>query len=116
MAVSKAVHLRRPALRVTWTPPQSDGAITQYQVQYRGGRTSWRAVSPVTSRSNASTVLQALTSGTAYQVRIRAVSAIGNGEWSTVGSQTTYMSELSNELKVAFSQYDVMCVEQLSEL
>ena len=99
MAVSKAVHLRRPALRVTWTPPQSDGAITQYQVQYRRGRTSWRAVSPVTSRSNTSTVLQALTSGTAYQVRIRAVSAIGNGEWSRVGSQTTYMSELSNELE-----------------
>ena len=55
----------------------------------------WRVVSPVTSGSNTSTVLEALDIGTAYYVRIRAVSPIGNGMWSWVESETTYMSELS---------------------
>ena len=46
-----------------------------------------------------STVLEALDTGTAYQVRIRAVSANGNGTWSRVESETTYMSELFGELE-----------------
>ena len=96
MRVSKTVSLSRPALRVTWTTPQSDVAISQYQLQYRRIRTTmWRVVSPVTSGSNTSTVLEALDAGTAYQVRIRAVSPIGNGMWSRVESETTYTSELS---------------------
>ena len=46
-----------------------------------------------------SAVLEALDIGTAYQVRIRAVSANGNGLWSSVESETTYMSELPGELE-----------------
>ena len=94
MAVSKVVSLGKPALRVTWTTPESDMAISQYQVEYRkSGTTFWGAVSPISSGSSTSTVIEALDVGTAYQVRIRAVSAAGNGTWSRVESDTTYMGE-----------------------
>ena len=94
--MSKVVSLGKPALRVTWTTPQSDMAISQYQLQYKNiGPTLWRAVSPISLGSTKSTLLEALDVGTAYQVRIRAVSAAGNGTWSRVESETTFMSESS---------------------
>ena len=96
MTVSKVVSLGKPALRVTWTTPQSDMAISQYQVEYKkSGTIFWRAVSPISLGSTTSTLLEALDIGTAYQIRIRAVSAAGNGTWSRVESETTYMSESS---------------------
>ena len=94
--MSKIVSLGKPALRVIWITPQSDMAISQYQMQYKkSGITFWRAVNPAPSSSTTSTVLGALDAGTAYQVRIRAVSTAGNGTWSRVESETTYMSESS---------------------
>ena len=96
IVVSKVVSSGKPALRINWTTPESDVAISQYQVEYKKtGITFWRAVSPILLGSTTSTVLEALDVGTAYQVRIRAVSAIGNGLWSRVESETTYMSESS---------------------
>ena len=100
MAVSKATSSGKPALSVTWTTPQSDVTISQYQVEYRRQRTNWRAANLVSPGSNTSTLLEALDAGTVYEVRIRAVSAIGNGTWSRVESETTYKSELSSELKL----------------
>ena len=95
VTVSKAVRSGRPGLRVTWTTPQSDVSISQYQVQYRrSGTTSWSSATPV-SGSTTSTYLEELVAGTEYQVRVRAVSAIGNGMWSVMQSETTYRSELS---------------------
>ena len=100
MAVSKATRSKKPSLRLTWTTPQSDVTISQYQVQYRKqGSSFWRKVNPVSPGSATSTLLEVLDAGTVYEVRIRAVSAIGNGTWSGVESETTYMSELSSELK-----------------
>ena len=98
MAVSKATSSGKPALRVTWATPQSNVTISQYQVEYRGRRTNWRAAKPVSPGSTTSTVLETLDAGTLYKVRVRAASAIGNGPWSRVESETTYTSELSNEL------------------
>ena len=98
--VSKATSLGRPALRVTWTAPQSDVPISQYQVEYRRNGTNWRGVSPVSPVPTTSTLLEALDAGTVYEVRIRAVSAIGNGTWSRVQSETTYKSELCSEFKL----------------
>ena len=97
--VSKAKHPAKPALSVTWNAPQSDVTISQYQVEYRSG-TNWRAASSVSPGSATSTLLEALDAGTVYEVRIRAVSAIGNGTWSRVESATTYMSELCSEVKL----------------
>ena len=94
VAVSKDIRSGKPALRVTWTTPQSDAPISQYQVEYRRSGTNWRTASPVSPGSTTSTLLEALDAGTVYEVRIRAVSAIGNGRWSSVQSKTTYKSEL----------------------
>ena len=55
---------------------------------------------PVSPASTTSTLLEALDAGTVYEVRIRAVSAIGNGTWSRVESETTYRSELCSEFKL----------------
>ena len=100
MAVSKAIHSGKPALSVTWTTPQSDVTISKYQVEYRRKRSNWRAVflGPTTS-----TLLEALDAGTVYKVRVWAVSAIGNGTWSSVESETTYTSELCSELLLSGS-------------
>ena len=100
VALSKAIHSGRPALRVTWTAPQSDVTISQYQVEYKKRSTDWRAAMPVSPGSTTSTLLEALDAGTVYEVRIRAVSAIGNGTWSRVESETTYKSELCSIFKL----------------
>ena len=94
VAVSKAIRSEKPSLRVTWTTPQSDVSISQYQVEYRRSGTNWRAANPVSSGSATSTLLEALDASTVYEVRIRAVSAIGNGTWSEVESNTTRTGEM----------------------
>ena len=99
VAVSKAIDSGKPALRVTWTAPTSDLPISEYQVEYRNG-TNWRAAMRVSSGSTTSTLLEALDAGTVYEVRIRAMSAIGNGTWSRVQASTTYKSELCGEFKL----------------
>ena len=73
-------------LRVTWTTPQSDLAISQYQVQYRrNGTFFWSSTSPVSGSPPAnSTILTGLDAGTEYNIRVRAVSELGAGEWSVV--------------------------------
>ena len=95
VAVSKAIRSGKPALSVTWTVTKSDVTISQYQVEYKIHNTNWRAANLVSPGSATSTLLEALDAGTVYEVRIRAVSAIGNGTWSRVESETTYNSELS---------------------
>ena len=100
VAVSKAIRSGKPALSVTWTIPQSDVTISQYQVEYKIRSTDWRAANLVSPGSTTSTLLEALDAGTVYEVRIRAMSAIGNGTWSRVQSSTTYTSELCSEFKL----------------
>ena len=105
VSVFKAIHSGKPALRVTWTTPQSDVTISQHQVEYRRSGTNWRAANPVSPGSATSTLLEALDAGTVYEVRMKAVSAIGNGTWSRVESETTYKSELSSEFKLRVRKY-----------
>ena len=101
VTVSAVVRSERPALMVNWAIPQSDVSISQYQVQYRRSRaTSWSSAAPV-SGSTTSTYLEELVAGSEYQVRVRAVSAIGNGTWSEVLPATTYKSELPSAAVVA---------------
>ena len=68
-------------LNVSWSTPQSDLAITEYEVEYRASDTEqWRihSVSPPST----STLLTVLNAGAGYIVRVRAVSVIGAGAWS----------------------------------
>ena len=93
VTVSKDVRQGQPILRVTWTAPQSDVSLSQYHVQYKRNGTVWWNYQ-VTERPHVTTaILSDLTAGTAYNVRVRAVSDAGNGDWSEVHTETTYNSE-----------------------
>ena len=85
--LTKAVSSSRPALRVTWTTPSSERPITKYEVGYRmSGGTSWIPKNVVST----SITLENLSAGTNYQVRVRAVSDVGAGLYSPIGTKTTY--------------------------
>ena len=93
LSLSKAVLSRLPVLWATWTIPQSDEPISQYELQYRiHGTTSWGSQRIISPPQN-STFLTRLTAGTEYAVRVRAVSAVGAGNWSATKTERTYMSE-----------------------
>ena len=80
---------------VNWPTPQSDVSISQYQVQYKTfgtKNTSWSSAVPV-SGSKTSTYLEELVAGLRYLIRVRAVSAIGNGTWSEAKLKNTYRGE-----------------------
>jgi len=87
--VTKSVEDGKVTLTVSWSTPQSELAITEYEVEYRTSDTeSWinstrLSVSPPAN----STILTGLDVGVEYIVRVRAVSEIGAGVWSK--EQTT---------------------------
>ena len=69
---------------MSWTIPQSDVTITQYQVQYKTDEaTTWSSCPLVSGSPPAiSTVVNEMNSGSEYTVRVRAMSAVGAGKWS----------------------------------
>ena len=74
-----------------WSAPSSERPIQHYEVEYRAvdsGSTDWNRVS--TNPTTTSAALKNLKPGTTYQVRVRAVSDVGSGEWSIIVSRTTY--------------------------
>jgi Ca2+-binding RTX toxin-like protein len=75
---------------VNWTPPASDGGspITSYSVQVRTGTTAVRTVANIPA-SATSTVITALTNGTAYNFRVRAFNAAGQGTFSGASNVVT---------------------------
>ena len=93
VSLSKEMRNGKPSLRVNWIAPQSDVTISEYRVQYRrSGTTAWG--SQVTAAPPAtSAYLLALDAGTEYDVRVRAVSAAREGEWSEVQTERTFNSE-----------------------
>ena len=93
VSLSKKVRSGAPALRVTWDTPQSDVAISRYEVQYTSG-TQWKNTPVITGSPPATTTdLEGLRAGTSFSVHVRAVSAIGNGDWSSDAMEMTYNSE-----------------------
>ena len=90
--VSKAVKGGKPTLRVTWTALQNVADLSEYHVEYRrDGEFNWGNrvnLQPYTT----SFLLPALPPGTEYNVRMRAVSAVGDGEWSEVLTKATFDS------------------------
>ena len=98
VTLTKTVEFQAPALRVTWTPPQSDLTISQYHVEYRrSGTTSWDNATAISVSSLVtSTILTRLDAGTEYTVRVRAVSAVGRGNWSVEQTGRTYCREFNS--------------------
>ena len=79
----------KPALRVIWTQPQSE-LSTQYNVQYRMvNSTVWTALHTPTT----AVFIEGLLGGTSYQVRVRAVSEIGNGSFTPIVTAKTVGGE-----------------------
>ncbi|MCY4109714.1 MAG: hypothetical protein OXG11_11875 [Chloroflexi bacterium] len=73
---------------VSWTAPQSDSAITKYQLQTRSASGSWRwpgSGSPTASNMPATTRSWSVNTpaGMTRHYRVRAVSALGDGAWSS---------------------------------
>ena len=70
-------------------------AISQYIVQYRrNGTATWGSQVTVPGFPPAtSTILTGLDAGTEYNVRVRAESATGDGEWSVEQTERTFDSE-----------------------
>ena len=94
LSLSKAVSSRIPALKANWTIPPSDEPISQYILQYRiHGTTSWGSQHIVSGSPPLTLAIVPLLAGTEYDVRVRAVSAVGAGNWSAMQTERTYMSE-----------------------
>ena len=84
----------KPALRVIWTQPQSD-FLTQYTVQYRMvNSTVWTALHTPTT----AVFIEGLQGGTSYQVRVRAVSEIGNGSFTPIVTAKTVGGESATNM------------------
>ena len=112
VTVSKdATPQGEPILRVTWTAPQSDVNISQYQVQYKRNTTVWWTNEVIKEFSITTVILDQVTAGTAYNVRVRARSAAGDGEWSDVLTETTYNSEF----KCCYQFHKRSCYKPLSK-
>ena len=95
VTLSRVVRSGAPALRVTWTTPQSDTAITHYRVRHRkSGMKDWtsRTVSG-SPPPTVTTYLEGLSLGTAYEVQLQAESAIGPGNFSEVQIATAFDGE-----------------------
>ena len=93
LSLSKAVFSRLPALRATWNPPQGDEPISHYYLQYRiNGTTVWGSQHTISGSppQNSITVIR-LAAGTEYNVRVRAESDAGAGNWSAVQTERTFM-------------------------
>ena len=92
LTLTKTARSGRPAIRVTWNAPSSDRPITKYRVQHRNRSCciGWTG-----KDGKATTItLGSLSAGTSYQVRVRAISVIGDGSYSEIRTITTYKREL----------------------
>ena len=79
--VTKSVEDGNFTLTVSWTTPQSDLPITDYEVDYRTSDTESWSTHSVSPPSN-SILLTRLDAGVEYIIRVRALSEIGAGAWS----------------------------------
>ena len=74
----------------TWTAPANNGsAITGYDVEYSTDGATWSDANVTVTVSTRTATITGLTNGTAYQVRVRATNARGNGGWSPATTLAT---------------------------
>ena len=70
------------SVTISWNPPTNTGpAITDYDVQYRAG-TSGVFTSHAHTGTGTTATISSLTSGTDYQIQVRATNDEGTGAWS----------------------------------
>ena len=83
-------------ITVGWTAPHNGGsALTGFKVRYKESSAStWSTHTFSSTGTTTSTVIGSLTTGTKYDVQVRAVNSAGDGDWSettqgTVGGLST---------------------------
>ena len=89
------------SLTITWSPPSNDGhsVITAYDLRYvetaanETVESNWTVVKDVWTTGNGvlEYTLAELSSGTKYDLQVRAVNAAGSGPWSATATGTTTM-------------------------
>ncbi|MYC87358.1 MAG: hypothetical protein F4X22_03845 [Gemmatimonadales bacterium] len=86
------------SLAVSWTPPPSGSAITDYDLRYFKGtadpssESDWVTEAPGlpdATRTVTADTIRGLLAETEYQVQVRAANGNGEGAWSPSGSATT---------------------------
>ena len=84
-----------PSLKISWDMPSSDRPILYYEVEYREiTNMAWIKESP--NPTVTFTTLIGLMLATTYEVRVRAVSDVGNGTWSDTVNETTFNGQSYN--------------------
>ena len=103
--------LEAASLNVSWAIPQSDMNITQYQVQYRTDETtSWSSGNLVSvSPPATSTIVNVTKLCSEYIFRVRAVSAVGAGQWSAEQTQRIGSEFYTCTVACVFSLYNGNC-------
>ena len=80
---SVTVESRPEALSVSWTVSDDGGSdITEYGVQWKSGSGSFGTTNQQTGLTTTTTLIESLTNGTDYDVRVRARNTIGWSDWS----------------------------------
>ncbi len=86
-------------ITATWGAPNDGGSeITAYHVQHRiSASGTWSTadtdnIATITDGGTTSHIITGLTNDTSYQVRVRAVNAIGTGGWSLSATETSQFS------------------------
>ena len=78
------------SVRVSWTAPETESAITDYDYRYRkAGASAWTEVTDTTLTATEVTIT-GLTEGTRYQVQVRATNSNGTSSWSDSASGRTW--------------------------
>ena len=79
------------SFQIFWQPPVSSCPILYHDISYKTiTSTDWDMVSVYgTSVSIIASEIKNIQPATTYQVRVRAVSDVGNGEWSAVVLENT---------------------------
>ena len=86
------VTAEETSLRVRWSAPSNNGgaAITRYDVQHKETSASWPPESQATRVTTTQTRITGLTSGTTYEVRVRACNGPNRcGSWRSTDDATT---------------------------
>ena len=84
----------QPSLDVSWNEPSSDRTILYYEVEYREMGMDW--ADQLLNSTAVYTTLTGLMPESAYEVRVRAVSDVGNGTWSDTVNETTFDGQIKH--------------------
>ena len=101
-------------LSVEWRRPQSDAPILHYEIRYRlhTGRRAWQG--PINATTEMVTIRSAVVPSASYGVQVRAVSAIGAGQYSSeeIGRGLLQGFHTNTHTQTCMYKYSSLCHTQ----